>query len=429
MEQQLDKQNSQDTAGNFLSFFKKALSVLSVRGLIVIMSFLSSIALARVLGPEEKGLFSVALTFAAVFVQFGNLGLFTSNTYYLAKDSTVLPKVMGNSIVISAALMGLCVAVFAFFSIFPDRAPVGLPLLALALGVAPIHLCALLQSQMLLALDHIKFYNILDALAYSYPLVVLLLSLFIHVNSIITYCVFALTISCLALFGFVYLRRRHACKVEFSVPFMKKCLMLGIKAFAASFLCYLVLRVDILMVQAFLGNTEAGIYSIAASLVDILNIVSSTIGLLLYPETIKTKDYAQRRRLFSSVIQKVFWAMLAILIAVYFLSDFLIGTFYGQAYIRAVPLFQILLPGMLFWAMSGLFATYFAAYKIYSFSIIAASCALAVNLVLNSVLIPVWGISGAAIASTISYTLAFVIQLIAYFIKGRHGLVDELRLG
>ena len=52
----------------------------STRILLIVVSLITSVFVARALGPEGRGLYAIALTVSMLGIQFSNLGLHSSNT-------------------------------------------------------------------------------------------------------------------------------------------------------------------------------------------------------------------------------------------------------------------------------------------------------------------------------------------------------------
>ena len=59
---------------------KRVLETFSTRIFLIILSLITSVFVARTLGPEGRGLYAIALTIGMLGVQFSNLGLHSSNT-------------------------------------------------------------------------------------------------------------------------------------------------------------------------------------------------------------------------------------------------------------------------------------------------------------------------------------------------------------
>ena len=58
----------------------------ATRILLIGIGLVSAVIVARLLGPQGRGIYAVAAATGALGVQFGNLGLHTSNIYFVARD-------------------------------------------------------------------------------------------------------------------------------------------------------------------------------------------------------------------------------------------------------------------------------------------------------------------------------------------------------
>jgi len=90
----------------------------------------------------------------------------------------------------------------------------------------------------------------------------------------------------------------------------------------------------------------------------------------------------------------------------------LILFFYGAEYVKSVNAMLIILPGIVVMSIYKVLTRNFSSRNRQQVSIMAACIALLVNLCLNFFWIPRFGIEGAALASTVSYTVAGVILLV-----------------
>ena len=96
-------------------------------------------------------------------VQFGNLGLATSNTYFVARDRGLLGVLLGNSLLVAFGLGAAFSGVVHFvIAARPGLAPIEGPLLALALVAVPLGLSQLLLQNLLLGIQQVRQYNMTD---------------------------------------------------------------------------------------------------------------------------------------------------------------------------------------------------------------------------------------------------------------------------
>jgi O-antigen/teichoic acid export membrane protein len=103
----------------------------------------------------------------------------------------------------------------------------------------------------------------------------------------------------------------------------------------------------------------------------------------------------------------------------------LIPVFYGAAYAQAAPATMILLGGMVFASLASISPQHFFSLGKPRIHLLLSGLTLLLNTLLNLLWIPLWGISGAALASSISY-LAFGLGYLAVFILREGFTLSEL---
>jgi len=139
---------------------KQIVWTLIVRVLLIAAGFVSSIITARFLGPEGRGVFFYWTTLAAFVIQFGNLGLHSSNTYLLTKGRAPLSALAANSLwvsLIGGGILGggLALSLWLIDGATGDRWSLLLP----ALFLIPTGLYFLLGTNLLVAEGRIGEYN------------------------------------------------------------------------------------------------------------------------------------------------------------------------------------------------------------------------------------------------------------------------------
>src|SRR3954468_4662345 len=70
----------------------------------LILNVVTSVIVARALGPSGRGAVAVALSLTLVLVQIGSSGLATANPYYAAKEPQARSRIIGNSIYLAVVL-------------------------------------------------------------------------------------------------------------------------------------------------------------------------------------------------------------------------------------------------------------------------------------------------------------------------------------
>src|SRR5437870_4922581 len=94
------------------SWYSDATMVMGGRVVGIIAGIASSILTARYLAPEGRGEYFIAIVTAQLAAQFGNLGLSSGNTYFVARDRRLFPGLLANSLWISFLFVPVMTAVF-----------------------------------------------------------------------------------------------------------------------------------------------------------------------------------------------------------------------------------------------------------------------------------------------------------------------------
>ena len=141
-------------------YFIKVTETFTTRIILILLSLLTGVIIARTLGPEGRGVYAMAVLLGTMGVQLTNLGLHSSNTFYVARDSNLLSKLLGNSLLVSFGFGSFASwLAWVLFKNFPNLAPVDEPLLFLGLLWIPFGLSYLLAQNLLLGMQNFKAYN------------------------------------------------------------------------------------------------------------------------------------------------------------------------------------------------------------------------------------------------------------------------------
>jgi O-antigen/teichoic acid export membrane protein len=188
----------------------------------------------------------------------------------------------------------------------------------------------------------------------------------------------------------------------------------GFKAYIAAFFAFLVIRSDMLLVNYYIGTEGAGLYSLAVNLTDWLLLVPATIAAMLFPKASSIGD--ARSELTKKVSRHTVVLMGGICLVAAIFAHPVITLAYGGAFKDSVAPFLFLLPGIFFLSLQTLYMQDFAARGMPPIVYISPALGFVVNIGLNLIMIPKYGIVGASVASSCAYFLMFTINFI-YFIK------------
>jgi O-antigen/teichoic acid export membrane protein len=394
-----------------------------------IISIGISIIIARVLGPEGKGIYSLAILLPGLLVIFTNLGVNPTTVFLIAKKKYPPKMVFGNNIIITlvlsafTVLLGIIIIFFWGNEILPG---VKVEYLLLGLCIIPFTLFFDFISHILVGLQKIIKYNIvvfLQSLLFIILIGTLLLRFNFGTGSAILSQIIALILSGVILFTFV-LKETGGVKLSREKNYYIAAFRYGFRAHIGGIMTFLHYRIDQLLINFFINPMAVGLYATATGLAEGILLISRSIGTTLFPK-IAAETVEENRRTFTPrVCRNLVFVSLLIIITLIILSHWLILLLYSEAFIDSIQPFRILLLGTL--AASGnavLIYDLMARGKPILVSYINAVCLL-VNIVLNLIFIPKWGIIGASWASVISYWLMFIITAIVYVNISKNKIID-----
>ncbi len=389
---------------------RNVLETYGVRLVVVAISFGTTIVVARVLGPAGRGLYAVATALGAIGVQFGNMGLHASNTYFVAKDRKLLPALMGNTLAVVGAASVLTLVWGIVVVLWPGLTPVHGMLLVLALASVPAGLAYLLSQGLLLGVNEVRAYNQIECGGKFLALALTVLAVLIHYTGV--ELLFGFTLLSLLfsfLWGLLRLRRTSVERPVISVGVFRQSLNIGVKAYVIAFFGFLLVRIDLLMVNSMLGATQAGYYSISRVLSENAMMFPVVLGLILFPKLSGLKDDQEKFTLTKKATGVTAALMLPVVVLAVLFAAPVISLAFGRAYLPAVSPFLWLMPGIYFLGLETVLVQLLNSEGFPPVIVYAWIGAVLVNVALNLWAIPHFGMAGASVSSSICYFLMFIV--------------------
>jgi O-antigen/teichoic acid export membrane protein len=187
----------------------------------------------------------------------------------------------------------------------------------------------------------------------------------------------------------------------------------GGKSYVQTLAATLHLRIDQYMIGMFLDPAQVGLYAIAVNLGNLLLKVPDAAGTVLFPRLAEAAE-ADAHAATSRVCRHTLFVTTAMALGLALFGGLAVRILYGARYMGAVPPLLLMLPGVVMISLYLLLTRNFTSRNRQGVNIAAAATALTINVALNCVLIPRWGIAGAALASTASYSAAALILLFVF---------------
>jgi len=391
------------------------------RIILLFLSLLIGVVIARTLGPSGKGLLAVIAMIGTVVLQLGNLGIGAFNTYAISNKSVEKKDIIGNSFWAGSIIGTICFLIIAIialnFPIFFRNIPRSYLLIYLL--SLPFVFLNNFFSSILIGEQKFRKLNIFIIIGQAVNLVgvVLLLLVFkLNVFYVLVWYALVNVINALLPMGFVLLTEDF--HFHFNLKVFKKSLNYGLKICVAGIFAFLILRVDLYMINFFKGMAEAGLYSLASTFGNIFFILPLSIVTVIFPK-INAEDKLKKESIAKYSRISLLLVFLMAIGTLLFIK-LVIGLLYGQAFLLSVQPIILLLPGLIAFSVATVLGQYFMSIG-YPLKITISWFLVAVlNIVLNFIYIPQYGMIAAALSSTVSYILALGFHY--YFFNKETGL-------
>lgn len=190
----------------------------------------------------------------------------------------------------------------------------------------------------------------------------------------------------------------------------------GSQAGLSTLLQYLDFRVGVFLVMFMLGNAALGIYSVGIAIGEFVWQLSSA---MINPslQAIGGKDFARAAEVTAKCMRHSLVLVLLAAVCVGLLAHEVVPLIYGQAFAYGAAITIALLPGIVAYSMMPALSAFFSQQlgqprvPSYFSALSAAVCAI-----ITALALPRFGMIAAAVATSVSYSAAFVAATI-YFTK------------
>lgn len=418
-----------------MSLLRKGGGILAARLAQALANALAGWLIARVLGPVGQGHYSLLMLLVVIGAAVLNGGLGLAAVPQLRSGSVRIRRMLSAQMIWLTAMLAVCIILSGLLMIPWLTARIGLPQMtagALAIVVsATVGLMAFeIQFYDLLALGRLHTGPVINmARAFAHLLVLLLLMYQSQLRLQSALLVYALSqILAAALLAF---RLWQTDPSEAAVVVGPRQSLPGLIAYTFSrgwlgqlsaIGSVLHLRLDLLIVAYYHGPAAVGIYTIAVMAAELLwHLPGALQPLLVYSSSdtsdAQTRDRVTIRAIRLGLASTTIGALIGLAIA-----GPVIRTFLQPEYAAAIPALRALLPGIVVFSVGSVLAGDFIGRGHPTWNTQASFLTVGVNVLAGLLLIPGYGVVGAAWASTIAYTIGSMMMLWRFIQESGQGI-------
>ena len=387
---------------SFQLYFRNSSWMLAEQILRIISGVLVGIYVARYLGPEQFGVLSYALAISAFVLAITRLGMDAILVRELVGKSSDQIELLGTAYWLMSLAAVACYGI-AGVGVYYLEGSADVRLYVLIVTASAFFTSFLVVDYYFQSELKAKYSAICKFSALLFMSVFKLGLIFVEAE-FLWFVVAALLdnvfVALLFLSMFARLRGFHFLgSFSWSVAgaLLKSAWPMVLTAVAA--LIYM--RIDQVMIRNMLGLHEVGIYSAAAKIYESWIVLPYIISVSLLPAIVKLKQgsVADYQRRLTQLFRLVIWMSVLVAIVVSIVSEPLMVIAFGEAYRESASVVSIVMWTSIFASMGAISARYFNVERMEKKIALRTAVAALMNVGLNFVLIPRYGINGAAVAT------------------------------
>jgi len=388
---------------------------------ILLSTMISSLVGARALGPAGRGDLLVVVLWPPVIAMLAGLGLPTAYRYWMAKEPERVSRLFSNAVIYTliVGVLSIAVADLIVPHLVGSRSPQVITLLRIYQINIPAALFLNLMRGLLEGTRRFGWAGaarLLSFIVQGPGFAILWLFGSLTVTSATYTLIVGQTASMLlGLFAVWHQLRPHW---QPSWSELKSSMHYGVRDYPGGVADFTTLRLDQLMLGAMASNVAIGLYVIAVRLSEMTTLAADAIADALMPEVASSKTANRAEALCARSLRLAIYMHLLLFPPLWLAAPLILRILFGESFVPATGAFRWLLVAAGVWSCGSIVINSLRGFGYPGLSTLARFAAAVVTGVGLVVLLPRMGITGAAIASLIGYSVMLIVALIG-FVKKR----------
>jgi len=367
-----------------------------------------TILVTRVTGAHGRGVYTLVYALANLAAMITALGISWAGIYYIGKRLFPLADVASTLLTVSiaaagVAVAGLAAAYFLFRSTYFHE--VSLTQAFIMLALAAIIQLMTTSSSIVLGMNRPLHFAGLSLLQFGVALVLqFILALAGSLTATSALVALGIGATCSAVLGLVLVGREVPLRLGLDSKILRSFLNFGIRGYIANLMQFMNYRLDALIVNGLLGLVSVGYYSIATAMAEALWYGANGLALVMFPH-VSSLERKEADRITPVVCRNAIFMTLVGAVLMFAVSRPLIMFVFGTGMTPALHPLWLLLPGIVTLTAAKVISSYLSGIGKPTYSTYVGAGTVVLTVILDLLLIPRFGINGAAVASSIVYTL------------------------
>lgn len=413
---------------NYTKFAVRSASYILVISLCTaFLAYLVRIIFARNLSVEDFGLFYAVIAFFGLIGFFKNLGLdkalAKSLPEFKAKKQRNLMKgailfSLGVQIVTNMLVVGMIVLLSSFLAEHYFQTEKAISILYWMVFALFIDSFIVILRFSFFGLKRLLLFEGVDFVRMVLIVIISLIG-FQFDQGIFSpvYAYFITPIILFFVFSTVFVRKVFPGFFEqksvFEVKKLKKMVHFGLFVVTTGVGGMIIGYTDTIMLTYFAGLHAVALYNVAFPTARLLRFFIRPVGLVMLPLTSELWAKGRKELLidgFKLIYKYSFIILIPLVFTMFSFTDIIINLLYGHDYLAAEIALKILLIGMIFAALHNTHGNFFAGIGKPQITTKIVGIVALINIILNFILIPLFGIVGAALTTTLSFIVMLLLE-------------------
>ena len=375
------------------------------------VGIVNGILLARLLGPAAKGDYYILIILPATTMVLIQLGLPQAFGFFAARGQTVgmVMKAMVLTVFLSASAF---VVLIVFMPVIRTAFlhAISLDLILFAFLALPLALNATFTSGIVTGRQAVRWYagvNMAYPVATTALLVIVLGGISQSVGAALAVYLIASSIQTV---GFAIGARHVIRSVPEATPVTyRELFRYGLPFFPGSLSQFFSARADVFLIAFLIPDPSAalGYYSLAVGLAELVFFFPNAVATLYFPHVAGSEREESDRQV--AMVSRVALLVTAIVGVALVPGAIVLITTLLPAYLPALPALFVLLPGVVALSTTKIVYGYVTGIRMPAITSYINIFAFVLNIALNLILIPMYGIVGASASSMVSYTVSSLV--------------------
>jgi glycosyltransferase involved in cell wall biosynthesis/O-antigen/teichoic acid export membrane protein len=385
-----------------------------------LMAGISGVILARGLGPGGRGVYGLTNETALLFSTLAALAIAQSSVYLAGQRRFRLETLLSNALTWILAFSAVCAALITAILI-TDVSLIGMaaPELSIAFAGAALMMVSTTASFFLLAQGRIEARTAISVLEPFLRMLGVLGALALvglTVMGAISAWLAAILVTaavCLFLLG-----KQVRIRPGVHLGALGQQLSFGVRGHLGWAFQTVNHRLDVFLVSYFLGTSAVGQYSVGFNLAEVSWWIPLSLGVVLLPKA-STMDAAANAQMSAAVCRRTLVVTLVAILGLVAIAQPLVTILFGSEFRDSLVPLYILAPSGLFYAVHKVLSTSLFAQGLPQASLYGGLASVPVLIGLDLIMIPRFGIGGAAVVSDIAYGVNAAVMLVLFLRASR----------